>query len=438
MVAGLFISPAFPANGKPRDLNVVLITIDALRADHLGCYGYKRNTSPNIDRLAREGALFTQAIAQSSCTPPSMGAIATSTYPRVNGLRGWGYSIRSDLPTLAEILQAHGYKTICATEAPTLRHGLRGFVRGFDKFYDEGLITEDPAPAWPLEKDCASPFFLWIHYMRAHDYNPKKKLENAFMNDSLYDKRKKLPIVKSPLTTYVPNRIPSFWAEQRGGIDNPDYYVALYDAGILSVDEQIGLLVQKLEKTARGRNTLFILTADHGEMMGEHGFYFQHGNFVYEPLIKVPFILYSPGIIPAKKIDAQIRASLDVFPTILGYLKIEKPKAFEGVNLLPALLGEDVGSFPYVISEDGNLSVRTGHWKLIHSENNALSETYALFNLKNDPGEKVDLASVEKRKFAVLKEKMDEYRKNFPETSVLPPELNEEARAALRALGYLQ
>jgi arylsulfatase A-like enzyme len=129
---------------------------------------------------------------------------------------------------------------------------------------------------------------------------------------------------------------------------------------------------------------------------------------------------------------------LDVFPTILGYLKIEKPKAFEGVNLLPALLGEDVGSFPYVISEDGNLSVRTGHWKLIHSENNALSETYALFNLKNDPGEKVDLASVEKRKFAVLKEKMDEYRKNFPETSVLPPELNEEARAALRALGYLQ
>ncbi len=172
--------------------------------------------------------------------------------------------------------------------------------------------------------------------------------------------------------------------------------------------------------------------------MGEHGFYFQHGDFIYEPLIRIPFILYCPGTIPATKIDSQIRASLDILPTILGFLKIEKPETLGGVDLLPSLAGKDAGFSPYVLSEDGDLCVRTDRWKLICPVKGRSPETYELFDLKNDPGETVNLVSIEKRKFAILKERMDEYRENFPLTKKKPPKLNVEAREALKALGYLQ
>jgi arylsulfatase A-like enzyme len=187
------------------------------------------------------------------------------------------------------------------------------------------------------------------------------------------------------------------------------------------------------------KRTLFVITADHGEMMGEHGYYFNHGWFLYEPLIKVPFILYAPGLVPAKKITPQIRAGLDLFPTLLSFLRIKKPKTVEGVPLLSLLSGENVGSSPYVLSDDGSLSVRADHWKLIRFfKENGPQRVWKLFDLKNDPGETVDLLSVEKRKFAILKERMDAYHKDFPGTKAAPPVLDEETRRKLRALGYLE
>ena len=284
-----FSSPPVLPSGDP---NVVLITVDALRADHLGCYGYQRNTSPNIDALARKGALFTQAIAQSSHAPTSLGVIATSTYPPTNQLRGWGDTLRPDIPTLAETLKARGYKTFFANGNGNLYRGLHGFDKGFDTFYDKGVpastLTQQALAL--VGKNNTKPFFLWIHYMDVHEYFPSKELESLFINDMFYSRQNKIPIVKNDPGLYGKNGIPEFRANKSGGNDNPDYYVAVYDGAIRSVDKQIGSLLKKLRQTNRRRDLLVVFTSDYGEMLGEHGYYFHQGWFLYEPLLRVPLI----------------------------------------------------------------------------------------------------------------------------------------------------
>ncbi len=428
---------------KPGEFNVVLITIDALRADHLGCYGYKRDTSPNIDRLAREGVLFTQAIAQSSHTPPSVGAITASSYPPVSRLHGWGRGLNPSIPTLPKTLKAHGYKTIFVDGNGHFRKGLRGFSRGFDEFYEKSATAAilNLKVSEFLEESFSSPFFLWVHYMDVHDFKQEGRFKNAFMHDPFYDEQKKLPIVKPSPGLYGHNGIPAWLAKKHGGVDNPDYYTALYDASILSVDAQIGWLLQKLKKTSGGRNTLVILTSDHGEMMGELGYYFDHGRFLYEPLIRVPFILYDPGFLSAQKFDSQIRAGLDIFPTILGFLKIAKPENLEGVDLLQLLAKNGAASPSYVLSDDAfyERSVRTSEWKFIYAPAEGdLPEAYKLFHLKNDPGETTDVSSVEKNIFSVLKEKLMAYMDKYAHEKKSKLILSEEARRSLRTLGYLQ
>lgn len=430
----------FNLHARPTPPNVVLITIDALRADHLGCYGYKRDTSPNIDALAREGALFPQAIAQSSHTPPSMGTIATSTYPPTNQLHVWGNSLKPDIPTLAEVLKAHGYKTVFADGNGNFRKGLRGLEKGFDIFYDQG-VTASVLTQTALElvgRNGPKPFFLWIHYMDVHDYNPPKEFESFFINDQFYDRQKKLPIVGNHPGTYGFNGISECMAEKRGRNDNPDYYVALYDGALRYVDGQIRSLLHSLKRTDRGM--MVIVTSDHGEMFGEHGYYFHHGWFLYEPLIRVPLILRYAHVIPMKRVASQISAGLDVFPTILDILGIKKPTTVQGVGLLNVLSGKDEGPSS-VFSDEGGIreSVRTNEWKLIRfNEKKGLPEIYKLYRLKTDPNETGNLVSSAKETFLVLKGKLDKYREDFPDTRMAAPVLDQESRKKLRSLGYLQ
>ena len=430
---------------KSRDLNVVLITIDALRADHLGCYGYKRNTSPNIDALSREGALFTQAIAQSSHTPPSIGVIATSTYPPANQLRNWGDTLRQDIPTLAETLKAHGYRTLFLGTNDAFQKGLLGFDRGFDSFHiTKGHSSAATTDALALvAKNSSRPFFLWVHYMDVHDYNPSEELKNLFVNDAFYDRQSKLPIVKSSPANYGHNGISEYLAKKEGGIDNPDYYVALYDAAIRTVDEQIELLLRELKRMSANRKLLVILTSDHGEMMGEHGFYFFHAVFLYQPLLKVPLILYCPGLVPSARIDAPVRAGLDVFSTILGVLKIKKHAAVQGANLMSVLSKKSATSASYILSDagrnGGKKSVQNDEWKLTHSPRKLQPPgDYVLINLKKDPLEMIDVSSSGEGPLAFLKEKLREYYKRFPTDEKQAPLIDKDTREKLRAVGYLQ
>lgn len=423
----------------PRKLNVLLITIDALRYDHLSCYGYKRNTAPNIDKFSREGVLFTQAIAQSSRTPTSIPTIATSTYPNQHLFLEWGNHIKSNLATIANILKSRGYRTIFVGGAENFFTGLHGLDKGFDIFYakdnDANTVTNKALEF--ILKDINRPFFLRIHYMDVHaPYNPGR-FDKLYIDDELYDRQKKLPIVKDTFYGYGYKGIPEGLAQKNGEIDNPDYYIAHYDGAIRSVDEQIGVLLARLRALNLDKNTIIIITSDHGEMLGEHGYYFHHGYFIYEPLIRIPLIMKCRGVIPQHKaIDGQVSAHIDIGPTILDILRIHKIKTMEGRSLLPIILGKKKTPL-YIFSDEGYTSkcIRTEEWSLIH--NNANKE-YELYNLKTDPGELNNVVETEKEKFNFLRLKLDRYKQADRQTNRATPILDDNTRTRLKSLGYVQ
>lgn len=428
-------------SNQPRKLNVILITIDALRADHLGCYGYKRNTSPNIDKLAKEGVLFTQAIAQSSHTPTSMSTILTSTMPNKHSLYTWGYSLNPNLSTIASVLKSQGYQTIFFVANNNFSTGLHGFTNGFDVFDDkeaDAVMLTDKA--LKFIKECKNKlFFLWIHYMNVHSpYIPLEQYDKLYINDELYSQQKKLPIVKDSFNEYGYKGIPESLAKQKGGIDNPDYYIAQYDGAIKTIDARVEVILKMLKQYHIDKKTLIIITADHGEMMGEHDYYFFHGAFLYEPLLKIPLIIKYDKIIPKNKVvETPINANLDVAPTILSILRINRVKTFQGRSLLGTILKKNKYYSPYVFSDEGYgvKCIRNTGWKLITSY--LCNNEYELYDLKHDPRELNNLVSVEIEKFAYLKQKLDGY-KQLGKNKQPKPILDEVTKKRLKSLGYVQ
>jgi arylsulfatase A-like enzyme len=432
----------FSYQNKPRNFNVLLISIDALRPDHLSCYGYKRNTSPNIDKLANEGVLFTQAIAQSSHTPASMDAILTSNMPNQHLLINWGEFLNPKLPTITKILKSKGYKTIFAGGNDNFQKGLHGFSEYFDVFYqnpDSEIITDQTIEF--INKECKDrPFFAWVHYMDVHDYKPSKPFDALFINDEWYDRQKELPIVKPVLDNYGFAGIPETLAKKSGYIKNPDYYIAQYDGAISAVDQEIGRLVKNLKDSHLDKKTIIIITADHGEMLGEHNYYFHHGWFLYEPLINVPLIIKFEKNIPSKNmINTQVSAHLDIAPTILDLLRISIPKPLKGVSLLGIISHKKKYPRPYIFSDEGyNVKcIRGSGWKLIYN-NPYNTKLYELYNLKKDNREQNNLVSREKKIFLFLKQGLDEYKQVNNKDNKTKPLLDEQTKEGLRSLGYLQ
>lgn len=330
------ISP-LNASTELKDFNVLLITADALRADHLSCYGYKRNTTPFLNNFIKDAIIFTQAISHASHTPISMGSIATGTYFAKHYLREWGDTLNPSLPTLAEILKKNGYKTIfiCGAE---LFNNLFGFNRGFDVFLIENTSLNFSKGVFEqLIKFKDSKFFLWVHYMGTHrPYFASQNYLDIFLKDEFYNANRKLRIVKNGPHDYGFRGIPKNIVIK--GIDNPDFYIAQYDASIRLFDEQLNLLFEILKELNLFEKTIIIITADHGELLGEHRYYFHHGYFLYEPLIKVPLIIKFNNFLKESVIDQQVEASVDIMPTIIQLLGIKTKLKFGGRSLLPLIL----------------------------------------------------------------------------------------------------
>ena len=430
-------------HAKQKRLNVILIALDALRYDHLGCYGYKRNTCPNIDEIAKKGALFTQAIAQSSHTAPSVSSIMTSAMPNSHFVSAWGCTLNPKFPTLAEILKGKGFKTafFCGNLSFKI-NGIQGISKGFDSFFvtgfEEKTLTNKAIQF--INQSINRPFFIYLHYMNTHSpYISSEKFSNLFIGDDLYDKQKSLPIVKPTEDFYGLGGIPENLAQQHRGITNPDYYIAKYDQGLRTVDEEIGIIVKTLETYQLDKNTILVITSDHGEMLGENNLYFHHAIFLYEPLIRIPLIVACDRVIPENKvIEEQISASIDIMPTIMDILGIDGPKTMEGKSLLPIILGRN-NSSPYVLADEGVLEkcIRTNEWKLDFIARDETRE-YHLYNLKNDRGELTNLITKEKTEFKLLKEKLDRYRQAKFKKGPHSPLLTEDEKNSLRSLGYIQ
>jgi arylsulfatase A-like enzyme/Flp pilus assembly protein TadD len=289
--------------------NVVFITIDTLRPDHLGCYGYKQIRTPNIDALASEGVRFERAYTPVPVTLPAHTVILTGTYPMLSGMHDFsGNKLNLSQLTLASVLKQHGYATGAVIGSAVLdsRFGLN---QGFDFYYDhfdfnrlqesnleemkrQGGAVTDTALDW-LGKNHQNKFFLWMH---------------------LYD-------------PHYPYRPPTPYSEQYK--DRP------YDGEIAFADAQIGRLITFLKAKGLYRNTLIVLAGDHGESLGEHGEK-THGFFIYNSTLHVPVIIRLPGISRARLVPETMSLA-DLMPTVLHVLKIDIPSQVQGVNLLPLL-----------------------------------------------------------------------------------------------------
>lgn len=363
-----------PAGEKPWRFsklpNIVLISIDALRADHVSAYGYKRRTTPAIDKLAREGMLFSNAFVQSPKTFNSIPSIMTGLYPynlprnykhkRARKLnRPYSYYLTDEMPTLAERLKAKGYTTQAYVTFRIL--WTLGLDRGFDEFKVGGKKhrrIEDFIRA--IEN---KPFFLWIHYIYPH--HP-------------YERRKAF----------------DFGSED---IDR-------YDGEVARSDLAVGEVVRMIQERGLRDNTLFIVTADHGEEFNDHGGKY-HGGKLYKELIHVPLILNGPQI-AHRKVETPVEL-VDLVPTLVSALQLEAdPNEFDGESLFRAVYGKrtSVGAYSEVYQreqEDVIVSLITPKWHYIY---NLSDDHVELYDVKADPKEKRNVAMLYPEALSAIRE----------------------------------
>ncbi|MBA3064093.1 sulfatase-like hydrolase/transferase, partial [Candidatus Woesearchaeota archaeon] len=363
----------------------------------------------------------------------------------LHGVRGWGDYINPLILTLAQVLKNNGFYTgaICAHDFFVSILGLEG---GFDTVSKGGDLTAEnitrEAVLW-LEKNKDKKFFLWLHYFDPHEpYKPPVHIKIEPENVRFKDDDKQVPILNerpSDPDMYGGLGGIAEYAVVEGRRDR-GYYILLYDKEIKYVDEQIGILLKNLEELGLDKNTLIIITADHGEALGEHNLYFTHGRFLYDELLKVPLIMVGEFLPKNKIIKTQVEL-IDIFPTIMDILRIGYNKrGIDGVSLLPIIYSKNKNDKyweSYAFSEfEDKKSIRSPEWKLIYTSGN---EEYELYNLKEDPQELNNLADIEKDQFKLMKAKLEEWMFRAKEniSSSIKP-LDEETKEKLRSLGYLQ
>jgi choline-sulfatase len=408
----------------PERPNVVVITIDTLRADRLGCYGFEQARTPRIDALAAEGVRADRAMAAVPITLPSHTTIFTGLNPPAHGVRDNGlYKVPDEAETLAERLKAEGYRTQAFVSAWVLHHRFN-LDQGFDGYEDvledegdpemfrvperSGKATMDGVLNWldtAASPSNDSPFFLWVHLFDPHQpYAPPEEDAKA-----------------SP---------------------------TLYDGEIASVDRQIGRFIDKLSDKKVLDDTILVLTSDHGESLGEHG-EATHALFIYESTIRVPLIVRYPHELPVGKVYDGAVGGVDLMPTILGLAGL-KPNDTQGVDLSKAMAGraEPPARSPYSESIHPELEfgmaplhgLRSEQWTYIRAPR------AELYDRSTDPGEMRNLLedgaapSQGARAQALALDKalaaVFEDSKRFGMTSDVRP-IDEETAKMLQALGYM-
>ena len=363
--------------------NVIYIAIDTLRADHLGCYGYARNTSPNIDRIAGEGVLFKNAFAPAIPTHPSYTTQFTGVYPTTHRVVCHGYPniiLDKNILLLQEILDRNGFTTIGVDNLATRTLGITWFVRGFDYYIDisgktvvsrgvkinASIVNEKVF--YCLENICRfqQPFFLFIHYWDPHaPYIYHKDITEHFYDKKYRDNIDDLE--KSPWGRLLLRGWVGKLREK--GVRDRKYIEALYDGEIRYVDSAIKEVVNKLSELELYENTLLIITADHGEGMGEHGIYYDHHG-LYDWDIHIPLIIRFPESLYRRKIVEKFVQHIDLVPTILDLLSIEIPKNVEGKSLI-RIVEEDENGYDSIYSVENTRmtkrAIRTNRYKLIET-----------------------------------------------------------------------
>jgi arylsulfatase A-like enzyme/tetratricopeptide (TPR) repeat protein len=400
--------------------NLLLITIDTVRADRLGCYGSADAATPNLDRIAGEGALFEKAIAVAPITLPSHVSLFTGQYPPRHGVRLNGdFRLPGAGTTLAEHLATEGYTTAAVVAAYVLSADF-GIAQGFET-YDEPredreitpqgdalqhyAIVERPASEVTdaalelLDGRLETPFFLWLHYYDPHgDYTPPEPFASRFA-------------------------------------DSP------YDGEIAYVDAQLGRLFDALRASGRLDRTLVAITSDHGECLGEHGEN-THGLFVYDAALRVPLLLRFPARVPAGTRSDHLVAGVDLAPTLLELLGLPPMTEIEGVSFAAEARGETLPPREPAYSE-AELSLRAYGWAPLHALHSGDRKFIdapqrELYDLTADPGETRNLVVREQKEVDDWARRLAALEAGWPaEQPEAEHVLDADARARLDALGYV-
>lgn len=324
---------------RPRDpQNLILITVDTLRADHLNTYGYQRNTAPELAARAANAVVFEHVFAQWPKTVPSMVSMFTSTYAHTNGIMfgSRGQRVPESLTTLTEVLRDHGFVTHGITSNAVLA-AATSFSQGFSQYDQTWLdlsrgrehsradhVTDLALRALNRLKD--KKYFLWIHYVDPHyQYRPPAPYDRMFVGDRFYNKERILK-VNAEDTNYYDGIAKRAWDLDQS--NEWDFYIAQYDAEIRFLDDQLKRLFSEFDKQRVWKNSVVVLTADHGESLGENHYFFEHGWFPYTACSNVPLMVWSPREEPRR--IPQTTALLDLAPSLLRMFKIPLPSSFEG------------------------------------------------------------------------------------------------------------
>lgn len=404
--------------------NVVLLSVDTLRADHLGTYGYNRPTTPHLDAFAGEARVFEDVVCETPLTNPSFGAMMSSRFPRMAGTTRNGIRMSAGVPLVAEQFQAAGYHTFCVQSNWTLKDKLSGLARGFD-IYDDSFTKKrwgflkaerdgDDVTALALEylknRPVDRPFFAWIHYSDPHaPYKMHKGLN---------------PAGKRP------------WGQGR-----KEKVRTRYDSEVAYTDQEISAVLAALPA-----DTIVVFVADHGESLFEHD-YLGHGRRLYHNNLHVPLMIRGEGIAPGR--SAVPVRGIDVGPTLLGLAGLPKVEGMLGLDVLREEVPMDrhrvvetyggaVLNFPGVkdaMTDSGPMRQGVIHegWKLILG-----GDGPELYYLPEDPEELTNRAGSEPGKVEELNAFIQSWEQAAPATGKATEALDADDRKALEALGYLE
>jgi arylsulfatase A-like enzyme len=411
----------------PRRHNVVLVSLDTLRADHVGAYGYSRPTSPHIDALARAGVVFDLAISQAVSTHPSHRSLFQSRYASHTG---------DNFPMLAEVLRGRGYRTAAFTGGGNVSARL-GFARGFEIYREDGTRFVETFPAFEawLAQQRDAPFFAFLHTYDVHlPYDPPAPYDTMFLPDY------KGPVTgKETLTICRKLRHLLEYEHFEGEVPLTDgdrrKVVALYDGAIRYLDGFIGRLVALLEQRRLLDHTVLVLLSDHGEEFWDHGSVL-HSHTLYQELLHVPLIWRLPGgQFAGRRVPALIR-NMDVAPTILDLVGISPQPTFQGRSLFPLMRGDATAAMSGIAEMQTARTLLDPPWKLVLED----GDQARLFHLTADPGEHRDLAKQEPARTAAMRLALGKaLASGTAEVRELVPGTTDEAlKERLRALGYVE
>lgn len=453
MLLFMFCSSAlFSGCSKEKQpFNVIFISIDTLRADHLGCYGYQRDTSPNIDKFAQQSLLFKNFFAVVPKTGPSMTSFFTGQYMQTHGVVDNNYLRASDTQSFVQLLP-DDYQKAAFVANPVLSEA-RGYAKGFDKYqvgnfknnmgeWGQGDITPNAINWLHSAKDKGN-FFLWLHYIDPHGpYIPPNEYRNLFVNDNYYDNSRKVPLDYTPVEgineNYVLGAVPKY--QRQGDIDTVDHYVAEYDAEIKYTDAEVGKVLDYIKKSNLSENTIVIITADHGESLGENNYYFEHGLLVNEGSIHIPLIINHPNIKGPIAFEGLMQ-NTDIAQTLLSFLSTSKLISTDGIDFSKSIYTKDskVSLRNYIYSctpygyEDFHETIRDNQDKLVRTN----EQEYSFYDLTNDLKETRNIYHEKENSIFIKKiSLLSGFGKKIKHPPVKESHLKKETSDKLKTLGY--